>query len=177
MLYVLYVKSGKELEIKKMLQDNKIIAKVPVEEKLIRTKGEWIVKENIIFTGYVFVEINYNAEIYYLIKGLPNVFGILGYDNKPKALSILEAEWIKALTKETLKPSLIKIIADGHIEVVDGVLSLFKNNIKKIDKHKKKATIEITLMNEIKELELSFNIANATEEQAIDDTKDEIKDI
>lgn len=155
---VLQVKSGEEMKIKSRLNDMGFPAEVPRENRLQRQGGGWTTKEYTLFPSYVFVELIYTAENYYKIKEIPSVIRFLGSGLSPDTLTFLEIEWLKILSADgsVIEPTKVRITEDGKAEVLDGVLASFKNKIQKIDKHKRKATFEITICNHPKEIELSI---------------------
>lgn len=57
MLYVLFVQSGRELQIIEELRCKKITAYCPRQLKAERRRGNWQYVERIIFTGYVFIDV------------------------------------------------------------------------------------------------------------------------
>lgn len=159
MWYVIQVMTGKEDDIAGKLKEQGIRALVPKENRLIRTGGSWTQREYILFTGYVFLNMNYNADNYYKVKGIPGVIKFLGDSRNPSRLSHLEAEWIALLTgadNAPIKPTMVKVQEDGTFKVVKGVLEKFENRIVKYDKRSRKATFEITICNEKKEVQLSI---------------------
>lgn len=137
-----------------------ITALVPRENRALRKGGNWNYKEYTLFSSYVFLELDYTADNYYKIKDIPSVIKFLGSGLNPSTLSYLEAEWVKELSFGGLpiEATRVRIIEDGTVELVDGVLLAFKNRILKIDKHKHKATFEITICGETKEITLSIEI-------------------
>jgi transcriptional antiterminator NusG len=83
MWYVLQVKTGCEESIRDKLIELGYHAIVPIANRLIRSKGSWNKKKTIIFTGYVFVNLDYDAENYYRITSMDNVVKFLGDKNDP----------------------------------------------------------------------------------------------
>lgn len=159
MWYVIQVMTGKEDDIAGKLKEQGIRALVPKENRLIRTGGSWTQREYILFTGYVFLSMDYNADNYYKVKGIPGVIKFLGDSRNPSRLSHLEAEWITLLTgadNAPIEPTTVKVQEDGTFKVVKGVLEKFENRIVKYDKRSRKATFEITICNEKKEVQLSI---------------------
>lgn len=77
MWYVIQVMTGKEDDIAGKLKEQGIRALVPKENRLIRSGGSWSQREYILFTGYVFLNMNYNADNYYKVKGIPGVIQFL----------------------------------------------------------------------------------------------------
>lgn len=161
MWYVIQVMTGKEDDVAGNLKEYGIRALVPKENRLIRTGGAWTQREYILFTGYVFLDMEYNAENYYKVKGIPGVIKFLGDSRNPSRLSYLEAEWITLLTGANnvpIEPTIVKVQEDGSYKVVKGVLERFENRIVKYDKRSRKATFEITICNEKKEVQLSIRL-------------------
>lgn len=161
MWYVIQVMTGKEDDIAGKLKEQGIRALVPKENRLIRSGGSWSQREYILFAGYVFLNMNYNADNYYKVKGIPGVIQFLGDSRNPSRLSYLEAEWIMLLTGENnqpIEPTVVRALGDGNYETVKGVLEKFENRIIKYDKRSRKATFEITICNEKKEVQLSIRL-------------------
>ena len=163
MWYVIQVMTGKEDDIAGKLKEQGIKTLVPKENRLIRTRGSWTQREYILFTGYVFLSMNYNADNYYRVKGLPGVIRFLGDGRNPSKLSCLEAEWIGLLTgvdNTPIEPTRVKIQGDGRLKVVKGILEKIENRIVKYDRRSRKATFEITICNEKKKVRLSILLEN-----------------
>lgn len=168
MWYVLQVKTGQEIAVANALAEKQLLAYVPRENRLIRKNGGWSTKEYTLFPSYVFVNLNYTAETYYQVRGIPNVQKFLGPDGlHPATLSNLEAEWIKILSGggAPLEPTSATKGPDGEIQLVNGVLQNFITRIQEIDKRAHRAKVEITLCGEVKTLPLSFNLLNDLNEE------------
>ncbi|MEY8355245.1 transcription termination/antitermination NusG family protein [Lachnospiraceae bacterium 54-53] len=167
MWYVLSVKSGQEMNVASALSAKQFPACVPRENRLVRVNGSWDQKEYTLFPGYVFVNLTYTADNYYLVKDIPGVLRFLGPDGlHPSALSCLEAEWIRILSGggTPLEPTLATEDEDGEIHLDDGVLQWFSTRIIKIDKHARRVKLELTVCGEKKTLPLSFRLLNDQEQ-------------
>lgn len=161
MWYVLQVKSSKEEAVASYLTERKVLAYVPRENRLIRKGGSWGQREYTLFPGYVFLNLDYTAENYYMVKAIPNVLRFLGSDGlRPSTLTYLEAEWIKMLAGggKPLEPTMAQLTPEGEVKLIDGVLQNFVSRIVKIDKHSRRATVELTVCGERKAIPLSFNL-------------------
>ena len=166
MWYVIQTASGREDDIAKCLKRQGIKALVPKENRLIRNGGLWRRKEYILFAGYVFVEMCYNAENYYKVKNIPGVIRFLGDSRNPSTLSYMEAEWITLLTgrdNKPIEPTVVRICEDGSMKAVNGVLERFENRIVKVDRRNRKATFELTVCGETKEVQLSIVLEEDSE--------------
>lgn len=177
MWYVIQVMTGKEDEIATKLREQGIKALVPKENRLIRSGGCWTPREYILFTGYVFLNVIYNAENYYKIKNISGVIRFLGDKTQPSKLSYLEVEWITLLTGKDntpIEPTRVRIQEDGSWKIVKGVLKNFEHRVIRYDKRNRKAIFEITICNEKKEVQLSILLEN--EEQEETEKKEEVEE-
>lgn len=161
-MYVIQVVTGQEEAIAGRLNGQGIRTLVPKENRMIRSGGAWLKKEYILFSSYVFLDMAFNADNYYRIKKLPGVIRFLGSDrSSPSRLSWLEAEWILQLAGKKdapVEPSVVRAGEDGRLIVVDGVLGKFRNRIIRYDKRSRRVTVELTMFNEKKEVQLSVSL-------------------
>lgn len=154
--YVLHVKTGQELEIAEKLKSRGFSAVVPTENRVIRKGGKWIQQMYIVFTGYVFVYMNYSWSKYYAMSGIYGIIKILGGGQNPTPLSKSEAEFILTLSKMLAEPSVLKFFDDNTYEIVSGFLSEYADKITKVERRYKMATVKITVAGEEKEIKVSF---------------------
>lgn len=153
--YVLYVNTGRELDIMKELQRKGISAVVPLENRVIRSKGRWITKQYIIFRGYVFVNLEYNWLVYYEMAKINGVIKLLGGGDSPEPLSENEVEMLIESTKLFAEPSTVRLF-DGGYEILNGILLSFKDCIKSLDRHAHRAVIETNIAGKPTKFTLSF---------------------
>ncbi len=159
--YVLQVKTGEEIAVRDKLLEKGYIACTPQEERPIRKGGSWEYKLYTLFNGYVFIECNFDAKTYYEIKEVPCVIKWLGtHPASPSPLSYMEIEWIVVLAQNglALVASKVKVLEDDTTEIQDGILKNFEHCIKKIDKHARRATVELTVAGEIETIQLAIEI-------------------
>ncbi len=165
MWYVLQVSTGQESNVRDELQRMEVLALVPKENRLIRKGGSWTNKEYTLFPSYVFLNLEYTAENYYRVKGIPGVIRFLGPSGlAPSRLTYLEAEWIKILSGidgQPLQPTKVRELPDGRLKIVEGVLSNFATRAIQYDKRSRRATVEITLCGEPKTIQLSVEVVDS----------------
>lgn len=156
--YVLQVSTGQETAVREALRSLGIRAAVPREERAIRSGGGWTTKVYTLLPGYVFLALEYSAEIYYRVKAIPHVLRFLGPNGlAPSYLTHLEVEWLRLLDNggEALKPSKVEELPDGGIQIVAGVLRYFPISRVSFDKRARRAKVEISLCGQPKTLTLS----------------------
>ncbi len=153
MTYVLQVQTGKELAVRSQLMREGIAADVPRERILIRKGGLWSKMIKLLFPGYVFVEIDYSAEMFHKINPVSGVIRFLG---NPTPLSGHEAEMIRWLSNdgEIIEPSSVNT-EDGRI-VCQGFLAGYEDHIKYFNLRQKKAAVEIKFGGKIHRANLSI---------------------
>ena len=141
MIYVLQVQTGKELAVRSQLLRDGISADVPRERIIIRKGGLWSKMIKILFPGYVFVDIDFSAEMFHKINPVTGVIRFLG---QPTPLRENEAEMIQWLSNggEVIEPSNVISLEDGQI-VCDGFLAGHEDKIKRLNLRQKKAAVEV----------------------------------
>ena len=154
--YVLQVNTGTETAVAAELQRRGYWAVVPIEERMIRRGGSWIQEPYVVFTGYVFIFVDYSWAKYYAMTGIKGVIKILGGGKEPISLSDTESEFILKLTELLMSPSEIAFDDDGTYTVISGFLKDMTESIVKIDKHAKRATVTVTIGGEEKVIKVSI---------------------
>lgn len=122
-IYVIQVRSGKEEAVCKRLQSAGISAFVPRKKIFLRRGGAWHEEIRLIFSQYVFVQMQRNTENYRLIRQTDGFIRFLG-DNLPRPVSEKEKAWLLWLRNGD-KPLGISRIMDtsgGAKFVLDGAL-------------------------------------------------------
>lgn len=154
--YVLHVRTGSELDIAEQLRKRGFSAVVPTENRVIRKGGKWTQKIYIVFAGYVFVYMDYNWSKYYAMSGIYGIIKILGGGQNPTPLNKSETEFILKLSELLAEPSVLKLKDDNSYEVISGFLADYTDNITKVERRYKKATVKVTVAGEEKEIKVSF---------------------
>ena len=128
--YVVQVRTGEERDIAAKLTDMGFQTLAPVENRPVRSGGAWGTKEYVLFPGYVFLQMDYNAGNYYRLKAVPGIVKLLS-----GTLTYLEAEWIRLLAGQggiPLEPTLVRE-TEGGLEIETGILQNFKSRIIRMD--------------------------------------------
>lgn len=160
MWYVLHTRTGSEKAVRDALRAQGFPALAPRERRAVRKGGEWGLKDYSLFPGYVFVNLEYNADNYYKVTALSGVNRFLGTDSgAPSPLTYLEAEWIKSLGEPgggPLEPTKVRLLEDGGVEILSGVLQHFIGRTIRYDKRSRRATVELTICRQPKKVTLSI---------------------
>lgn len=167
--YILFVKTGCEEKIVTILNEKMELgssrAFSPNKEAIFRRKGVDNVNQEILFPGYVFIETiksyhELSKEIQYLISTLKEVYGFLHYaDQKEAALREEEKKEILSMCggDGCLRNS-VGIIEGDKVRILSGPLTGKEASIRKINRHKRQAAIEMMVFGEIKEILVALEI-------------------
>ena len=165
-VYVLFVLGKNENRIKEYINKHTFHeAIVPVVVKLLKRKSTIIRDERILFPSYVFVrsELQPNEFKSYaqqFLYNLPGFIKILSYkESELDALSQDEIRFLQPFFKNNGEfESSIGFIEDDKVVITSGPLVGLESKIMYINRHKKQARLQVTLFNEIKEVNVSLEI-------------------
>ena len=73
MIYVIQTKPKQEDYLLRQLEYTGINAYCPSERMIIRSKGRWHENEKKIFSGYIFIDSDYSAELHQKSDGLTGI--------------------------------------------------------------------------------------------------------
>lgn len=157
MIYVLQVQTGKELTVRRLLEQQDIAAYVPRERIMIRKGGLWSKMIKLLFPSYVFVDIDYSAEMFHIINPISGVIRFLGL---PTPLPEREANMILWLANggEIIEPSPLTV--DGDNIICEGFLTGHEDDIKRLNARQKKASVEVRFGGKVHKANISVEIQN-----------------
>lgn len=153
--YILQVQTGSELDVQKELLRRGVEAVVPLENRQIHRAKQWISKQYIVFSGYVFIRVMYSWSQYYILSNINGVIRLLGGGHQPEPLTQSETEWILSLNDLLKEPSVIKLTENSY-EVISGVLLDLKDNIIKVERHHRRAVVKLHIAGQEQIIKLSY---------------------
>jgi transcriptional antiterminator NusG len=165
--YVLRAIGGKEKKAKEML-DNEIRvlgltdlvseAIVPVERVYQQRGGKKIVKEKILYAGYVFVEAALVGEIPHILRNIPNIINFLG-DNNPIPMRPSEVARMIGVVDQASDDTadvVIEFKKDDVVKVIDGPFNGFSGVVEEVNEEKKKLSVIVKIFGRKTPLELGY---------------------
>ena len=166
--YVLFVRTGTEYKVeqylRKILNADIYAPFLPIREVFFKISG--IVKNEFkpLFPGYIFIETDILGEEFIktmnvLACDLCDIVNILRYSETEIAMRDDDKSFLLSLFNENycVKPSK-GIIKQNKIYITEGPLMGLESNIKKVDRHKRLAWIELKLMNSFHLISLPLEI-------------------
>lgn len=131
MMYVIQTKAGCELSAGDLLKRKGFNVKIPEKLMYIRRGGMWKLEKHLIFTRYIFLDIDdVKPEAYYRIKNSDGVINFIGGGN-PQSMHEHEIGYINWLWNngKPIEPSRIRVTIDNDIIVLSGILKKFATEI------------------------------------------------
>ncbi len=166
--YILFVMAGREYKVERLLKerlDSDFFQPfVPLLETLFIKAG--VVKREIkpLFSGYVFIESELSSNqfishIKTLVGKSNNIIRLLRYSDTEVALRQGEKEMMLSLCNNNFcVESSIGIMQGDRIHITDGPLKGRESIIKRINRHKRQATIEIQFMGNTRLVNVSLEV-------------------
>lgn len=166
--YVLFVRTGREEKIeqllKKQLNTDTCIPFIPLHEKLFRRSGT--VKKEIkpLFPGYVFIESSLSSyefirNVSALIYTSQDILCVLRYSNEE--LSVRESEkqiLLNLCNQDYCIEASSGIIEGDKIHIISGPLKGADSIVRKVNRHKRQAWIELEFLGEIRLISVAMEI-------------------
>lgn len=149
-------------KIRRIVQDVTVI--VPVYERDEKKGGKWQTCHHALLPGYLFLYMDRLLKTN-LLFSIGNLTGILRYDDDTCELRGGDLEFAKWVLKYQGSIGLSRVVMEGErIKVIDGPLKDYEGVIKKVNKHRRSAMIEIRVGKYIKDVWMSFQWFNTSEE-------------
>lgn len=167
--YVIQVFAGKEEEMKKKILsivDHSYIEEcfIPRYQKMKKYQGKWHQEEEVLFPGYLFIITDHIHEVYVELNQIPALTKILGREGGYiNPLPMHEALFISRFGKEEhLVDMSIGYIEGDVIKVTNGPLMGQEGLIRKIDRHKRIAMIEVEFFGQVTTAKVGLEIIRKT---------------
>ncbi len=143
MIYVIQTETGKETHICAVLKREKISAYVPRRSLIIHKRAGWTKIINVMFPGYVFLDIDYLPELYHTVK---NIEGVIRFLGEPSPIFQEEEAFMRLLFNggEMISVSSATVDKDGNITVTDGWLKGKEKYVTYWNIRQKKASVTVT---------------------------------
>ena len=167
MWYVIWVATHSEHELLNRIEkdlDKKMYRSVwlPTKTEKRKYKGEWTEVERILFPGYMFIDTEDVEDTYMSLKSFPDFLGVLKNGDAFVPITQKEEGILRKLTGEDGKVgmSVGYLDADGKVKILSGDLKEMEKYIVSVDKHKRKAKLEMELFGEVRTFTVGLELVN-----------------
>lgn len=166
--YVMQVATGRERQTVQLLE--RVLGGAPRLELFVpryryrkKIKGAWQFTEELLTPGYVYLRTSKIDidELAQQVRRAPAFARVLAQDGKIISLSADEERWLQALAGagegHVVEPS-YGFIEGDRVVITEGPLVGFEAQIKKLDRHKRLAYVEVHLMGRTKLIKVGAEI-------------------
>ncbi len=131
---------------------------VPVEKVYQQRNGKKVLKEHILYSGYVFVECVLDNEAKAVLLSVANVLGFLG-DGEPQPIRASEVNRLIGRVDEVADDTMedqVPFVVGDTVKVTDGSFSGFSGEVEEVNEEKKKLSVMIKIFGRKTPLELNY---------------------
>lgn len=131
---------------------------IPTEEVSEIKGGKKKITTRRVFPGYIFLEMEMNENVWYIVRYTPGVFGFIGTKTKPTALKDEEVDAIFGRIKEGTGKVRPKVVFSPNesVRVIDGPFANFMGIIRDVDVERERLHIMVNILGRQTPLELEF---------------------
>ena len=164
MWYVMQVRTGTEESICRQCRNvigSEVLERcfIPYYEEKKRYKGRWHTQEKILFPGYVFMITDKIEELSLELRKVIGLTKLLGTGKEIAPLTSDEERWLLKLGGSKQKVEISEgIIEEGNLRITDGPLTGMEESIKRIDRHKRKAYLEVEMFGRMVEVQVGLEV-------------------
>lgn len=164
MWYVMQVATGREHRIKAQCETRipgDVLGRcfIPMYESKKKRDGRWNVEERILFPGYVFVVTEDIIKLRTLLKDVDGLTRVLGCGDEMVPLADSEVAFLERfMDEEDIVRMSEGIIENSRVIIQQGPMMGLEGYITKIDRHKRKAYLEMELFGRTQKVEVGLEI-------------------
>ena len=172
--FIVHTYSGFERKVTESLRERAevegIDAKVgeiliPIENVVEMRSGKKVVSAKKSYPGYIFVELEWGTDVYYLVKQTPKVTGFVGISSnskglpqKPPAVPPDEVDRIRRQAAETQEEPKPKFTFERGetVRITEGPFASFQGKVEEINEDKNTLKVMVTIFGRPTPVELEF---------------------
>ncbi len=165
MWYAVWVQTGREdrmLELCKTFFQNSDVCEeyfLPKYERAKKVHGQWTTTQALLFPGYLFLVSNKPEELQIKLKTLPEFAKVLGDDDGAIPLYDEEVEFLEnCMNKEKVVEMSTGYIEGDQLVIMDGPMKDYQGKVKKIDRHKRIAVLEVEFFSGVTEVKVGLEV-------------------
>lgn len=164
MWYVLWVETGKEHKVRGIIESQvpaETYERIVIPQKRIpkKFKGEWKEVQSVLFPGYLFVVAEHITEFAEALNAVPEFTQMLKADDEIAAIYPEEEASLKRLVDaDEIVEMSQGIIEHDEVKILSGPLMGMEGIVKRINRHKRTAVIELGLFERVLQVEVGLEI-------------------
>jgi transcriptional antiterminator NusG len=171
--YTVKVQNNREKSISEKLKSDmmrdygiEILTMIPTRGVASVKNGKKVIKEQILYPGYVFVQTESIDKVVHLVKSTPGASTVLR-DDRGAAAQLKQSEIDRIIgEKEAVKAMIESAFITGEkIEIISGPFSKFMGTVDWIDQDKNKVRVEVSIFGRPSLVDLTLDDINKIVEE------------
>jgi transcriptional antiterminator NusG len=171
--YTVKVQNNREKSISEKLKSDmmrdyslEILTMIPTRGVASVKNGKKVIKEQILYPGYIFVHTESIDKVAHLVKSTPGASTVLR-DDKGVAIQLKQAEIDRIVgEKEAVKAMIESAFIIGEkIEIISGPFSKFMGTVNWIDQERNKVKVEVSIFGRPSLVDLTLDDINKITEE------------
>lgn len=171
MYYVIWTLTGKENIVRDEIlaqigQENKEKIHILTRERRQKYRGEWQIRKEKLFPGYLFMDLEASQvePVRQAFRRVTEHAKVLKTGDELFPIHEEEEQLLRRLTGDTTNVAVsVGVIVGDKIIVKEGPLIGMEGMIKRIDRHKRMAVLEVELFNRVSEVKVGLEIVEKME--------------
>jgi transcriptional antiterminator NusG len=171
--YILFVRTAREHKVEQLLKEqldtSEFMPFVPLQENLFKKAGIVKKEQKPLFPGYVFIQSEVEGQDFLkkinpLVYNSSDIVCVLKYSETEISMRESERQMLLRLCNEDhCIESSCGILEGDRINIISGPLKGLESIIKKVNRHKRQAWVEIEFMGEIRLVCIGLDIVKKIE--------------
>lgn len=166
MYYVIWTLTGKEEIVRDELlvqlgEENREKLHILTRERKQKYRGEWMLRKEKLFPGYLFADLTPEQvePVREALWKTTEHAKVVKSGDELYPIRAEEERFLRTLTGNTTNVAVsIGVIEGDHILIKEGPLIGMEGMIKRIDRHKRMAVLEVELFNRVSEVKVGLEI-------------------
>ncbi|WP_286152384.1 antiterminator LoaP [Sporofaciens musculi] len=164
MWYVVQVRTGTEENIRIQCEKHmsgEVLERcfIPYYEEAKRIRGNWTTLEKVLFPGYVFIITEKLERLYEQLHEVIGLTKLIGTGREIVPLCAEEIAFIQEIGGENQVVEMSEgVIEKSNVRITSGPLMGMEGMIKKIDRHKRKAWLEVPMFGRVQTVQVGVEI-------------------
>ena len=149
-------------------EDNREKLHILTRERKQKYRGEWQMRKEKLFPGYLFMDLDATQvePVREVLRSATEHAKVLKTGDELYPIHVQEEQLLRRLTEDTTNVAVsVGVIEGDKIIVREGPLVGMEGMIKRIDRHKRMAVLEVELFNRISEVKVGLEIVEKVERE------------
>jgi transcriptional antiterminator NusG len=129
----------------------------PIETIFELVNGVKKERQKRVYTNYIFLDMEYNDQIWHALQSIPGVIGFIGQKGRPAIVPQKEIDAMKAqVGGEAPKPKIVFEV-ESRVRITSGSFADFFGIVRSVDYTKSKATVVLNIFNRETEVDIELS--------------------